>query len=257
MTSKLENHQASSSSSISETSAYTVLPNGFVPGKLDVICSLGRKAKSHIGNVYLQTIIEQSASKYALAVRKHDKTIIVDKIVATIQERSRSYKERENDDDGGGERGGFLKIIDGKWNIVDGKLAKEKISQSLRDILAGQYCSSLVSKKKKRRESNLQRIVDFDKIVQSNKFVLKTMIQLQNTIQDCTLSDQLLLELMNQSSTNILHHLKQNQSVQQKVQLQNMQRQQQQRSYSPSLNHKTKRIKAWSYEERKYDLCFH
>jgi hypothetical protein len=95
-----------------------------------------------------------------------------DEIVATIQERSRSYKERKNDDDGGGERGGFLKIIDGKWNIVDGKLAKEKISQSLRDILAGQYCSSLVSKKKKRRESNLQRIVDFDKIVLSNKFVL-------------------------------------------------------------------------------------
>jgi len=252
-------------SSISKTSTTLTLPDAFVPGKFDVICSQGRKAKTHAGNIYYQSVIEKLASKYANAIGKRPKSSIVSVIIRTIQEKCHST-------DGGG---GFVKVTDGRWGIVENEAAREKVSQSLRDVLAGQYRSSLVSKKRRRRESNLKMIVDFDEIIKSNQFVSTITNQLANKIKTFSLSEDYLLQLMTQTNTKILRQLKQDRSVQRKVQQQQQQQQamlhciddsrneQNQRQTflndneeSSSLKHKSKRLKNWSYEEIKYNLCF-
>jgi hypothetical protein len=267
------------------TTTTKILPDDFLPGNFDVVCSQGRKAKTHAGNIYFQSIIENSATKYANAIGKREKSVIVSEIITTIQGKCRSSTCNS---------GGFVKKVttddnDGhRWEIVENDTAREKVTQSLRDVLgAGQYRSSHVSKKRRRKESNLKMVVDFDEIVKSNQFLSTTISQLANTIEtSCSssrnnqISDDQLLQRMSQTNTNILRQLKQDQTVQRKVQRQQQQKHQtisscyitrtllkQKRQIvdsdsdsdkeSSSLKHRSKRLKNdWSYDEKKYNLCF-
>jgi len=186
------------------------LERGFEPGPFDVICSQGKTAKSHTGNIYFHSIIQKRAKEYASATEKRIKSKIVRNIIDTIQAKSPN--------------GGFVKKnTDGEWNLVSLEQAREKVSQSLRDTLAGRYRSSLSAKKKSRMESNLKRMIDFDEIIGSNKFVAEKMLWLAETIKKANsgdaneISDPQILKLMTETNFCILRQLKKDRMVQKSV----------------------------------------
>jgi len=187
------------------------LPKGFEPGPFDVICSQGKTAKSHPGNVYFQSVIIKRAKEYASAIEKRNKSKIVRNIIETIQAKS--------------PHGGFVKKDgDDRWRVVSLDQAREKVSQSLRDTLAGRYRSSLKAKKKSRMESNLKRMIDFDEIIGTNKFVTERMQLLSKTIKNSnqpnninTISDSKILKHMTDTNFTILRQLKRDHVVQQQV----------------------------------------
>lgn len=184
--------------------------SGFQPGPFDVICSQGKTAKAHPGNIHFHKVIQKWAKEYSAATEKKVKSKIVRNIIETIQAKSPN--------------GGFVKKdSDGQWKMVGFEQAREKVSQSLRDTLAGRYRSSLSAKKKSRMESNLKRMIDFDEIVGSNKFVADKMIGLANTIKKTNsgntddFTDPQILQKMTETNFCILRQLKKDQMVQKSV----------------------------------------
>jgi hypothetical protein len=187
------------------------LPGDFEPGPFDVICSQGKTAKTHAGNVFFQSVIHKRAKEYANATEKRTKSQIVRTIIGTIQTKSPN--------------GGFVKKDgESRWRVVGLEQAREKVSQSLRDTLAGHYRSSLSAKKRSRKESNLKRMIDFEEIIGTNTFVSERMTRLSETIKTrndtsnlSNLSDSNVLDCMTDTNLCILRQLKQDLSVQQKV----------------------------------------
>jgi len=121
--------------------------------------------------------------------------------------------------------GGFIrKGESGGWRVVALDQAREKVSQSLRDTLAGHYRSSLTAKKRSRMESNLKRMIDFEEVIGANRFVSERISWLSETIKNNndsrsknTLDDSDILNLMNDTNHCILRQLKEDQKVQQNV----------------------------------------
>jgi len=187
------------------------LPGDFEPGPFDVICSQGKTAKTHAGNIFFQSVIHKRAKEYANATEKRTKSQIVRTIIETIQTKSPNA--------------GFVKKDgDSRWRVVGLEQTREKISQSLRDTLAGRYRSSLSAKKRSRKESNLKRMIDFEEIIGTNTFVSEMMDRLSETIKTSNdssnisnLSDLNVLDCMTDTNFCILRQLKQDLTVQQKV----------------------------------------
>jgi len=187
------------------------LQKDFEPGPFDVICSQGKTAKTHPGNIHFQSVIHKRAKEYSSAIEKRNKSKIVRNIIETIRKRSSN--------------GGFIKKGgDGRWRVVGLEQAREKVSQSLRDVLADRYRSSLSAKKRSRTESNLKRMIDFDEIIGTNRFVSERMRWICGTLKKVndsskvsSLSDSDILKLMNETNTCILRQLKLDKTVQQKV----------------------------------------
>ena len=97
---------------------HCVLPKGFVPHELDVICAKGRQRFNHPGNCRLRKFVQENISDYRAARSKMDKTIVVASIVDTIQEA------RPN--------GGFIKKEGKSWVRVSDKVAREKVGHMIR-----------------------------------------------------------------------------------------------------------------------------
>jgi len=188
------------------------LLKNFAPGPFDVICSQGKTAKSHPGNIFFQSVIRKWAEEYANTTEKRNKSKIVRNIIKTIQAKSPN--------------GGFIrKGESGGWRVVALDQAREKVSQSLRDTLAGHYRSSLTAKKRSRMESNLKRMIDFEEVIGANRFVSERISWLSETIKNnndssskSTLDDSDILNLMNDTNHRILRQLKEDQKVEQNVQ---------------------------------------
>ena len=174
----------------------TVLPGHFSPGEYDVICARGNTAKTHSGNIFFQSIIEDTAPRYGSSEGKLSKSIIVSALIDTIRRLS--------------PRGGFVKPAGGKWIEIGNRNAREKVSQALRDQLHNQYRSSASSKRRKKDELNAKMIDNLDLFVKSNQFVLNRMTLLASTIENHNyeLSDEQLEQLMSQVNCEILHELK-------------------------------------------------
>jgi hypothetical protein len=122
----------------------TPLPEGFEPTPYSVVCGRGRKSTYAIGNRRLQVIAQMFIGKYSQLSRKEDKTEIVSKILAMIQEACPD------------ERCAFIKYSDGRWWEVETLIAREKIGAVLRDCLFSKYRSSTKSKQERRRAKKLQ-----------------------------------------------------------------------------------------------------
>ena len=148
------------------------------------------------GNIFFQSLIEKSAPKYAKAEEKLAKSLIVSEIMDKIRNRSES--------------GGFVKLSAGSWFEVSDWHAREKVSQSLRDLLHGQYRSSASSKKRRKDEMNARMVEDLDAIIESNEFVSKRIRTLSHTIktQGSGISDTNLSLMMTQVNSEILNQLK-------------------------------------------------
>jgi len=132
----------SKNSSIESEEEAKPLPEGFVPGPMDVICARGKSAFSHPGNRRYRKIIRLHLQDYSNAKTKSDKSCIVSYIMDSIREASSSGV-------------GFVKLMednDNRWVEVGEHVAREKIGQSFRDLLHTKYRSS--SKAKKLRQKN-------------------------------------------------------------------------------------------------------
>lgn len=117
------------------------LPENFNPGNYDVICGRGKIPMNHIGNKRFKVVIDNYYERYAKASTKFEKTLVVSEIVDTIRENSGA--------------GGFVKFCEvggGYWYEVGDQMAREKVSQALRNQLADQYKSSNVRKLYRRKK---------------------------------------------------------------------------------------------------------
>ena len=174
-----------------------LLPSNFVPDEFDVICSRGKEARNHKGNILFHSIIKKTGPKYASAEGKISKSIIVSEIVDTFRQRSSTGM-------------GFVKFIGGKWYELGDLSAREKVSQSLRDLLHGQYRSSARSKKRRKNELNYKMMKDLESLVDSNEFVSTRTKAMKETIDQFgdALSDHQLELLMTKMNCDILDQLK-------------------------------------------------
>lgn len=114
------------------------LINGFYPGQNDVICSRGKVAREHQGNVRFRASIIEYLEEYKMAESKAEKSRIVGNIMKKVRKNSL--------------QGGFVKEISGVWYEVGDNWAREKVGQSLRDLLFSRYRSSTKAKRRYRWE---------------------------------------------------------------------------------------------------------
>ena len=153
----------------------TTLPEDFVPSPFDVICCRGRKAKTHPGNIYFQSLIQQNVEKYANAKDKITKTVIVSEIIDKIRERTTI-------DDGTVLGGSFVKQTGGQWFDIGEVNARERVGQNLRDQVKGKYKSSATSKRRKRDAKTAKMVKELDNFHASDSYVSKRIKSLTETI---------------------------------------------------------------------------
>lgn len=64
------------------------LPKDYSPQSFDVLCGRGRDYYQHVGNQRFRLIVSLSLQRYARAMTKHDKGLIIISIVDTIRQAS-------------------------------------------------------------------------------------------------------------------------------------------------------------------------
>jgi hypothetical protein len=115
------------------------LPENFEPGDDDVICGRGKRCYNHEGNKRLLARVRHSLDDYANAKSKQEKSRVISKIVDQVRQSS--------------PQGGFVKQDSSqRWYEAGDFLAREKISQTFRDLLHDRYKSSSRSKKRRREQ---------------------------------------------------------------------------------------------------------
>mmetsp|Transcript_24423 Transcript_24423/g.56907 ORF Transcript_24423/g.56907 Transcript_24423/m.56907 type:complete len:262 (+) Transcript_24423:101-886(+) len=98
------------------------MPEGYEPGKYDVLCGRGKSALNHVGNRRFRTIVAVNLENYLALKSRSDKTHLAMRIVLAVR-------------DAGGQ---FLKqdpLTQRLYDIGD-KMAREKVAHALRDAKA-------------------------------------------------------------------------------------------------------------------------
>lgn len=109
--------------------------------------------------------IKLNLSNYANAKSKLEKSIIVSSIVNSVRDKTKT---------------GFVKEIDKRWYEVGDHLAREKVGQSFRDLLHGQYRSSTKAKQTRRKEIRSVVGNEIEQFMKSNKTIAKKMKQISS-----------------------------------------------------------------------------
>lgn len=174
----------------------TPLSPSFSPGPNDVIFSRGQKARKHAGNIKFQAIVRSVSERYSKTEGKLGKSLIVSEIIDTIRRNSPN--------------GGFVKLDNGKWYEVGDYIARERVGQSLRDLLKGQYRSSASSKKRRREETNAKMSDNLNVFIESNAFVSKRIKMLSDCLETdgSKISDFGMISMMTRANLDILDQLK-------------------------------------------------
>jgi len=146
----------------------TPLPNDFVPGPYDVICAKGKIAKCHSGNKFYKQLIQQAIPLYSNADSKFKKSMIVSEVVDEIRSRSNANG------------GGFVKRKSGIWYEVGDHISREKVGQSLRDGLSGQYKSSARAKKRRQEIVSAGVADQFESLIKRNSFLTRRINKLSD-----------------------------------------------------------------------------
>ena len=121
----------------SSQSGLTLLPFDYQPNAFDVICRRGKGCIKHTGNITFQQTAKCYLKRYSESATKAEKSHIVSEIICTVKDASPN--------------GGFIKKIGDQWYVADDHLAREKVSQKLRNLLHGKYKSSTKAKKMTRK----------------------------------------------------------------------------------------------------------
>lgn len=120
------------------------LPSDYLPDETAIICGRGKACTASPGNTRLKSIVQRHIEQYAQAKNKADKTKTVNSILEEVQQ-------------GGNDRGMFVRNHNGEWWEVEDSIAREKVGCMIRDILHMRYRSSSKAKfeKKKQKKSEM------------------------------------------------------------------------------------------------------
>ena len=133
-------HRNNNDNKMSRNKDMKQLAADFVPGFTTVICAKGKEAKEHSGNRFLRYLVTTNLKAYAACSNKLQRSCIVSRILKMIRME-----------------GAFVRQdIHGVWCDVGDRTAREKIGQSLRDLLHTQYKSSAKAKANKRRRRSVK-----------------------------------------------------------------------------------------------------
>ena len=191
------------STATGECSTTTALPDHFTPGPMDVVCARGKGSSRHEGNRRFKLIIENAIPKYANTDSRMEKTLIVSEIVESIRKAASPNSP------------GFVKKEGGRWWIMSDSLARDKVSQSLRDALSSKYRSSTKAKKRRRQAMSKQVDNDLDYMVQSTEEVSTRLQKLSSDLQrkGPKASNATVVDLFNMANCDLLETLKQNSTL--------------------------------------------
>ena len=123
------------------------LPCGYTPGPNEVIVGRGRRVSNHNANKVLRSLLEQELPAYTLAVRKHDKTQVISRILGKIKAKTDigwGFVKRES--------------ATNRWFAVTEVVARSTIAQLFRDSLSEFYRSSRQAKLCRRKQGQQQRM---------------------------------------------------------------------------------------------------
>lgn len=139
-----------------------ILPPDFRPHPYSVILGRGNRVKESTGNRRLHVLVELELRNYVRAPTRKEKSLVVGRIMKTIQDASRSsYGNVSSSDHHPGSFGAFVRFDHGRWVEVDDATAREKVGTLFRDKLSHQYKSSThqkVERRRERREAAAQRM---------------------------------------------------------------------------------------------------
>lgn len=219
-TSSTSTSMSTASSSLSSSERKTTpLPDNFTPGPMDVVCARGKGSSRHEGNRRFKLIIENAIPKYANTDSRIEKTLIVSEIVDTIRNNAATASAA-----GGGigiGSPGFVKREGGRWWIMSDSLARDKVSQSLRDALSNKYKSSTKAKKRRKQamyaaqQNNNVGNQDLDVMIQSTTAVSQRLQKLSKQLQQSgpKASNDTVMNLFNTANCDLLETLKQNSTL--------------------------------------------
>lgn len=148
----------------------TPLHQKFQPGPYDVICSRGKVAYNHSGNIHFRSFIEGHLEGYRKCLTKVDKSLAVITIVEKIRNLSPD--------------GGFVKFCKTKNSYVEvgDQKAREKVGHYIRDLIN----SSGKAKKGKSTWKNCAKKTAVKTCVEPT-LALKT----DNHVESCSVTDML------------------------------------------------------------------
>jgi len=106
----------------------SLLPEHYVPGEYDVICSRGADSYNHVGNQGFRKCVESHLKEYSKATTKLEKSLIVSNIIDTIQSRGGIFVRQD--------------VTTERWYVVGDKMAREKAGQAIRATLRKQHKTS-------------------------------------------------------------------------------------------------------------------
>jgi len=187
---------------LSDSQQQSQLPDSSKPGPNDVVCARGKGFWDHKGNQKYRVLIAKSTKKYALTTNKLAKSLIVSEIIEAVHASG----------------GKFVKKLDTSgeeiWTEVSEILAREKVSQSLRDGLSSKYRSSTKAKKERRNQVCEKITDDITQVIQSNSFIAKRIDELTIGSERCDPSDDVSIEsILSQANVDILESIKQDVSM--------------------------------------------
>jgi hypothetical protein len=181
---------SSSSSSLNDSSFDIVLPSSFVPGPHHVICARGKAHWDHEGNKSYRAMIAASARKYAKSGNsKLDKSIIVSEIIHALHHKAAAANDSDYNDccfvkqQQHHEKGATTTTT---WVQCNEQFAREKVSQSLRDALHGQYRSSFTAKKQRRTHASDTIIAKVEQVILSNASIARQIQKMTHDLLQCS-----------------------------------------------------------------------
>lgn len=144
--------------------------DGYVLGAYDVICGRGNQCRDHHGNIFFRKVIEKNLANYVQAKTKSDKSNVVSQIVDAVRK----------------EGGDFVRIEESneRWCPVSERALREKVGQSLRDVLHTQYRSSNKAKKRRKKVENAQQHEDVNSLLGPNSVIAKLGNQIKDETPD-------------------------------------------------------------------------
>ena len=165
------------------------LEAGYVLGAYDVICGRGNQCRDHHGNIFFRKVIEENLANYLRAKTKSDKSNVVSQIVDAVRQ----------------EGGDFVRLEESnaRWCQVSERALREKVGQSLRDVLHTQYRSSNKAKKRRKKVENAKEHEDITSLLGPNSVIAK----LGNQIRDET-PDFQAYHMFVGANVRLLHELK-------------------------------------------------
>lgn len=171
------------------------------PGEMDVILGRGQLVRIHPGNQRFRKIVRDHYDAYSNATSKPNKGLVVSRIIAVVRMKDGDFVRLNQDT--------------GSYDKVSERLAREKVGQTLRDVLHMKYSSS--TKAKKRRTVAKREFIEeqVHTVVIDNVEVQAIMTDLMEKLklQDVHRSDSIVEDMFLEANMKILHELKQSNAV--------------------------------------------